>query len=223
MRRFALPLQGYALQGHATHCKGKLGSIETGAKTRHDVVSEALTAAQTVRLPIAMTAVEEVESVLGDLFQAIREGRTDILQAMVTEASQLPPSFLQTLLTSTRAAEEGQGQAWTLLHIASHIGNADATRALLVAGADPGIKDANGQRPIDLVTDSVVCALSLPQCWRGSALAYRPHLSLPPCAAVSRYPPPCSGSLTAAIFRAVQLRRTWGNSCRLSPVARKRG
>ena len=103
-----------------------------------------------------MSSGEACESLL----EALNAQRTDILKSLldhlvsgqaegVTVAEVLPPPALKCFKKMQVLANQCC-QAGSLLHKAAEMGQRDAVRALLLAGADPGLKNSSGETPMQV-------------------------------------------------------------------------
>ena len=104
-----------------------------------------------------MSSGEACESLL----EALNAQRTDILKSLldhlvsgraegVTVAEVLPPPALKYSKNILQVLANQCCQTGSLLHKAVEMGQRDAVRALLLAGADPGLKNSSGETPIQV-------------------------------------------------------------------------
>lgn len=114
---------------------------------------------------------EQVPSGLVDavdsLKEALKAGRTDIfrklLDACQTESYGGGPEARKQLINSL-ATEDG-----TFLHMATKLGRGDIVRALLAAGADPGVQDTGGNTPLQLAPSPAITAIFTEELLRATA------------------------------------------------------
>lgn len=101
---------------------------------------------------------DRVESLLGDRFSlpalAVACGSDEALGQLARHGAML---------------DLAGAQGKTPLHVAAQMGNESATRVLLANGADPGVRDHAGRRPVDVATGPVQAVLSAPLVDRGAA------------------------------------------------------
>lgn len=101
------------------------------------------------------------------LKEALKAGRTDIfrklLDACQTESYGGGPEARNQLINSL-ATEDG-----TFLHMATKLGRGDIIRALLAAGADPGVHDTAGSTPLHLAPSPAITAIFTEELLRATA------------------------------------------------------
>ncbi|OWF38604.1 uncharacterized protein LOC110466050 [Mizuhopecten yessoensis] len=91
--------------------------------------------------------MEPVSDIAQQLKTAVDLDRADIVRSILSTLQQNNKDILQSVLSELNN-EEG-----TLLHLAAKSGKTDIVRALLSAGADPGIHNAQGKTAFDLSSE----------------------------------------------------------------------
>ncbi|XP_077999420.1 uncharacterized protein LOC144452238 [Glandiceps talaboti] len=94
-----------------------------------------------------------VKEAVESLRAAVVHGRTDIVRSLITAASECKDENDVNVIDVLNHIDGDHG---TVLHLASKQGQADVARALLAAGADPSIKDSQGDTAYDVADSSQV-------------------------------------------------------------------
>ncbi|XP_037782496.1 uncharacterized protein LOC119578901 isoform X1 [Penaeus monodon] len=100
------------------------------------------------------------------LKEAVKAGRTDIFRKLLDacETCYGGGEEERKQLINSLATEDG-----TFLHMATKLGRGDIVRALLAAGADPGIQDNDGNTPLQLAPTPPIIAIFTEELLRATA------------------------------------------------------
>lgn len=100
------------------------------------------------------------------LKEAVKAGRTDIFRKLLDacETCYGGGEDERKQLINSLATEDG-----TFLHMATKLGRGDIVRALLAAGADPGIQDNDGNTPLQLAPTPPIIAIFTEELLRATA------------------------------------------------------
>ncbi|XP_064113108.1 uncharacterized protein LOC135219888 isoform X1 [Macrobrachium nipponense] len=101
------------------------------------------------------------------LKEALKAGRTDIFRKLLDACETTDNGGgiqERKQLINSLATEDG-----TFLHMATKLGRGDILRALLAAGADPGVQDASGNTPLQLAPSPPILAIFTEELLRATA------------------------------------------------------
>ncbi|MCL4131852.1 UNVERIFIED_CONTAM: hypothetical protein GTU68_003743 [Idotea baltica] len=111
-----------------------------------------------------------VPPALSDAVQSLKDavsaGRTDIFRKLLEACETCDGGGIEERkqLVNSLATNDG-----TFLHMATKLGHNDIVRALLAAGADPGVIDRNGNTPIQVSPSSSILSIFMEDLLRATA------------------------------------------------------
>ncbi|XP_037087524.1 poly [ADP-ribose] polymerase tankyrase-1-like [Pollicipes pollicipes] len=109
-----------------------------------------------------------LEEAIANIRAAIEAGRTDILRTLIEACEQCEQADAEHV-TKDRVLSGLWTPEGTLLHMATRLGRPDVVRALLYAGADPGVQNADGDTAVHLSASDTMRSVYTDELFKATA------------------------------------------------------